>query len=81
MLQHPAPYSPGYDPYDFWIFSELKRALKRTHFKSVESLIIKSTKLLKALQKQNIQHVFTQWKIRMERCIKGEGKFIEREKF
>ncbi|KAL4154057.1 hypothetical protein QTP88_001890 [Uroleucon formosanum] len=79
VLQHP-PYSPDLAPCDFWLFPKLKSALKGTHFESVEAVKTKATEVLKALQEKDFQHCFNQWKIRMERCVKHGGEYIEGEK-
>jgi len=79
VLQHP-PYSPDLAPCDFWLFPKLKSALKGTHFESVEAVKTKTTEVLKTLQEKDFQHCFNQWKIRMERCVKHGGEYIEGEK-
>ncbi|KAL4113365.1 hypothetical protein QTP88_016997 [Uroleucon formosanum] len=79
VLQHP-PYSPDLAPCDFWLFPKLKSALKGTHFESVEAVKTKATEVLKALQEKDFQHCFNQWKIRMERCVKHGGEYIEGKK-
>jgi hypothetical protein len=79
MLQHP-PYSPNLAPCDFCLFPKLKNALKGTHFESVEAVKTKATEVLKTLQEKDFQHCFNQWKIRMERCVKHGGEYIEGEK-
>ncbi|KAL4098417.1 hypothetical protein QTP88_023036 [Uroleucon formosanum] len=80
VLQHP-PYSPDLAPCDFWLFPKLKSALKGTHFGSVEVVKTKATEVLKALQEKDFQHCFNQWKIRMERCVKHGGEYIEGKKY
>jgi len=59
---------------------KIKNALKRTHYESAEAVKTKSTEVLKVLQEKHCQHCFNLWKIRMERCIKREGEYIEGEK-
>jgi len=79
VLQHP-PYLPDLAPCNFWLFPKLKSALKGTHFESVEAVKTKATEVLKTLQEKDFQHCFNQWKIRMERCVKHGGEYIEGEK-
>ncbi|GFX43394.1 protein GVQW3 [Trichonephila clavipes] len=55
----------------------VKSALKGTRFESVEAVKEKAARLLKELTKDDFQHCFQQWEIRMERCRDREGVYIE----
>ncbi|GFV50045.1 protein GVQW3 [Trichonephila clavipes] len=72
VLKHP-PYSPDLAPCDFHLFPKVKSALKGTRFESVEAVKEKAARVLKELTKDDFQHCFQQWKIRMERCRDREG--------
>ncbi|GFW76219.1 FLJ37770-like protein [Trichonephila clavipes] len=48
-----------------------------TRFESVEAVKEKTARVLKELTKDDFQHCFQQWKIRMERCRDREGVYIE----
>ncbi|GFS71034.1 FLJ37770-like protein [Trichonephila clavipes] len=76
VLEHP-PYSPDLAPCDFYLFPKVKSALKGTRFESVEAVKEKAARVLKELTKDDFQHCFQQWKIRMERCRDREGVYIE----
>ncbi|GFS77214.1 protein GVQW3 [Trichonephila clavipes] len=76
VLEHP-PYSPDLAPCDFYLFPKVKSALKGTRFESVEAVKEKAARVLKELTKDDFQHCFQQWKIRMERCRDREGLYIE----
>ncbi|GFW99473.1 putative mariner transposase [Trichonephila clavipes] len=76
VLEHP-PYSPDLAPCDFCLFPKVKSALKGTRFESVEAVKEKAAGVLKELTKDDFQHCFQQWKIRMERCRDRKGVYIE----
>ncbi|GFX72738.1 putative mariner transposase [Trichonephila clavipes] len=76
VLKHP-PSSPDLAPCDFYLFPKVKSALKGTRFESVEAVKEKAARVLKELTKDDFQHCFQQWKIRMERCRDREGVYIE----
>jgi hypothetical protein len=44
-----APYSPDMAPYDFWLFPELKRPLKGSHFDSHKDIMWNTTKELRSI--------------------------------
>ncbi|GFX06033.1 putative mariner transposase [Trichonephila clavipes] len=76
VLEHP-PYSPDLAPGDFYLFPKVKPALKGTRFESVEAVKEKEARVLKELTKDDFQHCFPQWKIRMEHCRDREGVYIK----
>ncbi|GFY06657.1 FLJ37770-like protein [Trichonephila clavipes] len=76
QCEHP-PYSSDLASYDFYMFPKVKSALKRTRFESVEGVKEKASRVLKELTKDDFQHCFEQWKIRMEGCMDREGVYIE----
>ncbi|VVC25243.1 Hypothetical protein CINCED_3A021518 [Cinara cedri] len=75
-LEYP-PYSPDLTPCNFYLFTKIKTALKRIHFRFVEKVKTKAADLLKGLASKELQHCFEQWKTRMKRCIINGGKSIE----
>jgi len=60
-------YSPDLDPCDFFLFPEIKSALKGTRFESVDAVKAKTTELMNKLSEDDLQHCIQQWKIHMER--------------
>ncbi|GFS67927.1 uncharacterized protein TNCV_1361821 [Trichonephila clavipes] len=50
---------------------------KGTRFESVEAVKEKAARVLKELTKDDFQHCFQRWKIRMEHCRDREGVYIE----
>ena len=75
-LQYP-PYSPDLAPCDFFLFPKLKSVFKGTRFESMEAEKNKTTHVLKQLTENELQHAFDQWKIRMQRCVRNNGEYIE----
>ncbi|GFS93845.1 transposable element Tcb1 transposase [Trichonephila clavipes] len=55
------------------MFPKVKSALKGTRFESMEAVKENPAGVLKELTKDDFQHCFQQWKIRMERCRDREG--------
>lgn len=78
VLEHP-PYSPDLAPCDFYLFPKIKSKLKGTRFASVDAVKEESSQLLNSLSSDDLQHCFTQWKLRMERCRDRGGEYIEGE--
>jgi len=77
VLEQP-PYSPELAPCDlFFLFTEIKSALRGTRFESVDAVKAKATELMNKLPEDDLQHCFQQWKIRMERCRDRGGEHIE----
>ena len=76
VSEHP-PYSPDLAPWDFFLFPNIKSALKQTRFETVEAAKAKATELMNKLSEDDLQHCFQQWKIRMERCRDWGGEYIE----
>jgi hypothetical protein len=68
MFEHPL-HSLDLAPFDFYLFSKLKSALKGTHFQPADE--VKSVDLLNRVSADDLQHCFEQWKICMLLCIDG----------
>ena len=77
-MEHPT-YSPHLALCDFFLFPNIKSALKGTRFESVDAVKAKATQLLNSLTQDDQQHCFQQWKIRMEQCRDRGGDYIERD--
>jgi hypothetical protein len=76
VMEHP-PYSPHLASCDFFLFPKIKSALKETRFESVDAVKAKATQLLKSITRDDLQHCFQQWKIRMKRCRNRGMDYIE----
>ncbi|UYV64304.1 hypothetical protein LAZ67_3000229 [Cordylochernes scorpioides] len=68
-------YSPDLTPCDFFYFSKVISALKKTIFESVEAVKTKVTVVLNKLK--DFQHCFQKWKSCMEWDRDHEGENIE----
>jgi histone-lysine N-methyltransferase SETMAR len=71
VMEYP-PYSPDLAPCDFFLFPEIKSALKGTCFKSIDAVKVKGMEVMKKLSERDLQHCFQQWEICMEWC-RGRG--------
>ena len=76
VMEHP-PYFPDLAPCNIFLFPKTKSALKGTRFESVDAVKAKATQLLNSITRDDLQHCFQQWKIRMERCRDRRGDYIE----
>jgi transposase len=74
---HPPPYSPEQAPCNFFLFSRMKRDLKRKRFQNVEEVREKTTEALKAIILQEFQNCFEQWKKRWDKCIDSQGQYFK----
>jgi hypothetical protein len=62
-MDHP-PYSPDLAPCDFYLFPEAKNIKRGEHFVDVDTIKRETTKLLKELTKDYMQHCFQEWEKR-----------------
>ncbi|KYQ49726.1 hypothetical protein ALC60_11199 [Trachymyrmex zeteki] len=71
-IDHP-PYSPDITPCDFYLFPKIKNIIRGEHFVDVNTIKRKTTKLLKELTKEDMQHCFQEWKKRWTKhSVKGK---------
>ncbi|KYN07121.1 hypothetical protein ALC62_01929 [Cyphomyrmex costatus] len=56
-MDHP-PYSPDVAPCDFNLFPKVKNIMQGEYFVDVDTIKRETTKLLKRLIKEDIQHCF-----------------------
>ena len=78
QLTH-SPYSPDMAPCDFWLFPNLKIALKGKRFQTIDQLDHASGDVLRDLEKNGLLHVFEKWCERMEKCVAHGGGYVEKE--
>jgi hypothetical protein len=72
---HPS-YLPDLAPCNFFLFSKVKTIMRGGYFGDVNSIKCETTRLLKNLTSQDMQHCFLQWKQRWAKCIhSGEEYF------
>jgi len=72
-----APYSLDLAPFDFFLFPNIKSALKGSRFGSMDEVKVKTAELLHSVTPNDLQHCFEQWKMRMQRCVDREGMYVE----
>jgi transposase len=59
-MGHP-PYSPDLAPCDFYLFPKVKNIMRGVHFVDVDTIKRETTKPLKELTKEDMQHCFQEW--------------------
>jgi hypothetical protein len=74
-MDHPS-YSPDLAPCDFFLFPKVKM-MQGEHFGEVENIKRETTRLLKNLISQDMQHYFLQLKKRWAMCIHSVGEYFE----
>jgi hypothetical protein len=60
-MDHP-PYSPDLAPCDFYLFPKVQNIKRGEHFVDVDTIKLETTKLLKELTKEDMQHCFQEWR-------------------
>jgi transposase len=75
-LDHP-PYSPDLAPCNFWLFPELKTALKGHRFSDTADIQGHATTILHNIPEEKFQKCFEQWKHRFTKCIGVQGDYSE----
>ena len=55
----------------------MKRDMKGHRFNDVEEVKKKTTKQLAAIQTNEFEQCFQQWNLRLDKCIKLNGEYIE----
>jgi hypothetical protein len=74
LLKHPPP-SLDLAPNGFWLFPEIKSALKGQRFKILKTLRNMMT-AQKAILQQEFQKCFQQWQHHWANCVAAEGKHL-----
>ncbi len=72
MLEHLA-YLPDLATCNFFLFNEIKDAMRWTHLGSLEEVKAKTAWLLKAILESEWAKCFESWKNQMCWCIVAEG--------
>ena len=69
--------SPDLAPCDYFLFPELKKAMKGKRFESSEDMKSSTTDILKAISKEDFQKCFQQWQERWNKCVCAEVQYFE----
>jgi len=75
-MGHP-PYSPNLAPCDFYLFPKVKNIMRGEHLVDVDTIKRETTKPLKELTKEDMQHCFQEWEKRCTKCILSGGEYLE----
>jgi hypothetical protein len=75
-MEHP-PYSPDLALNDFWLFPEIKYALKGRRFQNNEDIQKNVMTELKAIPQQGFQKCFQQWQHHLDKCIADQVEYFE----
>jgi hypothetical protein len=70
---------PPYSSCDFWLFSELKTALKWQRFADLSDIQPIMKTLLRGIPEKDFQHCFQEWHHRLTKCITSQGEYFESE--
>lgn len=76
LVSHP-PYSPDLSPCDFFLFPRLKSALAGKKFESRQSVSRAVSDALSLLTQNDFVSCFSDWKLRLKKCIEVEGEYLE----
>jgi hypothetical protein len=75
-LDHP-PYLPDLTLCNFWLFPELKTALKGHRFSDISDIQGHAKIILKSIPEEKFQKCFEQWKHHLTKCIGVQGNYFE----
>ena len=76
QLSHP-PYSPDLSPCDFFLFPLLKKPLSGRHYESRSALGSVIYQWLQGIPKKAYFTAFTEWILRLEKCVSVKGEYFE----
>jgi len=75
-MDHP-PYSPDLAPCDFWIFPNLKNALKEQRFADLSDIQHNMKMLLRGIPENDFEDCFWQWHLHLTKCAASQGEYFE----
>ena len=76
QLSHP-PLSPDLSPCDFFLFPLLKNTLSGHRYESRSALGSAIYQCLQGIPKKAYFSAFTEWILRLEKCVSVKGKYFE----
>jgi hypothetical protein len=76
VLAHP-PYSPGFDPRDYWLFSHVKEHVWGKRFESEDDMNDAVTASLKSPTTDKNRAAIDRLPCRWEKCVDSAGAYIE----
>ena len=78
-LPHP-PFSPDLSPCDFFLFLQLKKAMKGRRFADIKEVKANATRQMRVITKSDFQRCFRQWQERWKKYIQAQGHYFEGDK-
>jgi hypothetical protein len=75
-VPHPA-FSPDLARLDFYLFGKLQMALMGAAFVDDDELLQGVMEVLNGSSQEDLEAVFEQWLLRLDRCIQQNGEYIE----
>jgi hypothetical protein len=75
-MDHPL-YSPDLGPCDFWLFQNLKNALKGQRFAELSDIQNNVKRLQQGMSENDFQDYFRQWHHPLTKCIASLGEYFE----
>jgi hypothetical protein len=76
VLDH-TPYSSDLAPADFWLFPEIKLALKEDDHDTIQDIQTEPTAVLNAIPQKKYSDLFQKLFNRFQLCIDSEGDYFE----
>lgn len=76
-LPHPA-YSPDLAPADYFLFPKVKDSLRGRQFADSEEAMAAYEAAIQSLPRSAFEKCFSDWFIRMHKCIVSEGAYFEK---
>ena len=76
LLQH-SPYSPGLAPFDFWLFSHLKKFIRGKRFSSNEEVIAAVGAYFNSLPVSHFRDGIHKLKDHWNKSTEVQGDYIE----
>jgi hypothetical protein len=78
MTRAPDPaFSPDLAPSDFCLFGKLKNVMKGCVFEDGNELFVKITTELNKVSREELEPVFVEWLLRLDRCINQKEKCVD----
>jgi histone-lysine N-methyltransferase SETMAR len=78
LVSHP-PYSPDLAPCDFYLFPEIKKRLRGKRYESANAAVAVMNDILDDIPKENFSKCFEKWFDRMDKCIRVDGCYFEKQ--
>jgi hypothetical protein len=78
LMQAPDPaFSPALAPWDCYLFGKLNMALMDATFVDDDELLQGVNKMLNGTSREELEEVFKEWLLRLDRCIQQDREYRE----